>query len=123
MRFPLPCSSASRSGLIPDWRCRSSVFCVKEEPELAQLLQLGQGQVRGVGADLIGPYLPSRRGQAGVAAGPDTVGPAEVRDATIGADAGAREGDQVLTFEYPLGDQLDVLLRRGCVCLAHAALC
>jgi hypothetical protein len=79
-----------------------------EEPELAEPLQLDEGQVGCVGRDLARWNPPPRCRQSGVAPRPHPVGAAEVGDAGVGADARAREGDDVLGVDDPAGDLLDL---------------
>jgi hypothetical protein len=81
-----------------------------EELELAESLQLGEGEVGCVGSDLVARNPPLRRGQAGVASGPHPVGAAEIGDAGVSADAGARKGDDVLGVEDPTRELLDLAL-------------
>jgi hypothetical protein len=78
--------------------------------ELAEPLQLSEGEVGCVGRDAITRNPPPRGGQAGVASGPDTIGAAEVGDARVGADAGAREGDDVFGADDPTRKMLDLPL-------------
>ena len=82
-----------------------------QELEFAELLERDQSQVRGVGPDLARGNTPSRRREAGVAPGPHPVGATEIRDAGVGADACAREGDQVLALNYPLSYCLNLLFQ------------
>jgi hypothetical protein len=87
------------------------VVCVlrDEEPELAEALELDEGEVGCVGLYLARWNPPPRRRQAGVAPRPHPLGAAKVGDAGVGADARAREGDDALAGDYPPGDRLDLL--------------
>jgi hypothetical protein len=67
-----------------------------EELQLAQLLQLDEREVGFVWRDPVARNPPSWGWQTRVTARPDTIGAAEVGDAGVGADAGAREGNDVL---------------------------
>jgi hypothetical protein len=80
-----------------------------EEPELAEPLELDEGQVGCVGLDPARRNPPPWRRQAGVAPRPHPVGAAKVGDARVGADARAREGDDMLALNDPASDLLDVL--------------
>jgi len=80
-----------------------------EELELAEPLELDEGEVGRVGLDPARRDPPPRRGQAGVAPRPRPLGAAEVGDAGVGADARAREGDDALAPDDPPSDRLDVL--------------
>jgi hypothetical protein len=92
-----------------------------EEPKLAESLELGEGQVGGVGPDLSRRNPSPWRRQPRIAPRPDPVGAAEGGDAGIGADASAGEGDGVLGLDDPSGDRLDVLL--GGPVLGHNIRC
>ena len=81
-----------------------------EELELAELLKLDESQVGGVGLHLVWRNPPLRRWQAGVTSRPHPARTAKVRDAGVGADASAREGDNVLALNDSASDGLDVLL-------------
>jgi hypothetical protein len=63
-----------------------------------------------VGCDLVTWNAPLWCRQAGVAPRPHPVGAAEVGDAGVGADASAREGDDVLGVYDPTRDLLDLPL-------------
>jgi len=80
-----------------------------EEPELAEPLELDEGQVGCVGLDPARRNPPPWRRQAGVPTRPHPVGAAKVGDARVGADARACEGDDMLALSYPASDLLDVL--------------
>src|SRR5215208_1663824 len=62
-----------------------------------------------VGLELARWNPPPRRRQASVAPRPHPVRAAKVGDARVGADAGAREGDDVLALNDPSSDRLDAL--------------
>jgi hypothetical protein len=72
-----------------------------------------------VGLDLARWNPPPWRGQASVALRPHSVGAAKVRNAGVGADARAREGDNVLALNDPSSDCLDVLFEA--LFLGHSA--
>jgi hypothetical protein len=80
-----------------------------EEPELAEPLELDEGQVGCVGLDLARRDPPPWRWKACVASCPYTLGTTKVWDARVGADTRAREGDDILGPSDPPGDRLDVL--------------
>ena len=63
----------------------------------------------GVGPDLARWNTPPRRRQAGVAPRPHPLGAAKVGDAGVGADARAREANDMLALDYPSSHLLDVL--------------
>jgi hypothetical protein len=99
-----------RQELGPDARPAVEVIGIlrDEEPELAQPLELDEGQVGRVGFDPARRNPPPWRWQAGVAPRPHPLGAAKVGDAGVGADARAREGDDVLALNGPSSDRLDV---------------
>jgi hypothetical protein len=65
--------------------------------------------VGGVGLDLVRRNPSPWRLQASVASRPHSFGAAKVGDARVGADARAREGDDMFALIDPSGDRLDVL--------------
>jgi hypothetical protein len=81
-----------------------------EKLELAELLQLDEGEVGGVGHDPVARNAPLRCWQAGVTPRPYSVRAAEVGYARVGADAGTRKGDDVIGVDDPTRDLLDVFL-------------
>jgi hypothetical protein len=89
------------------------VICVlrDEELELSELLELDERAVGCVGFNLARWNPPPWRRQAGVAPRPHAVRAAKVRDAGVGADASAREGDEVLALDDPPSDCADVLFK------------
>jgi hypothetical protein len=88
------------------------VVCVLryEEAELAEPLELGEGEVGGVGLDPVRRHPLPRRRQAGVPPRPHALGTAEVGYAGVGADARASEGDDVVALDDPPSDRLDLLV-------------
>ena len=74
--------------------------------------------MRCVGLDPAQWNPPLWRWQASVAPRPHAFGAAKVGDAGIGADARAREGDEVLAFNDPPSDCLDGLFEA--LFLGHA---
>jgi hypothetical protein len=81
-----------------------------EEPELAEPLELDEGQVGWVGFDLARGDAPPRHRKSGVAPCPHAVGAAEVGDAGVGADARTREDYVVLALNDPPSDLPDVFV-------------
>src|SRR5215212_6608805 len=79
-----------------------------EEPELAELLEFEEGKMGRVGPYLTGRDPPHRCRQASVAPGPHPVRTTKVRDARVGAYAGARKGNHVLGPYDPPRDLLYV---------------
>src|SRR5215218_2171727 len=53
---------------------------------------------------------PPRRRQAGIPPCPHALGTPEVGDAGVGADARAREGDDVFALDDPPSDRFDVFV-------------
>jgi hypothetical protein len=77
-----------------------------KELQLAQPLQLDEREVGFVWRDLVAWNAPPWGWQTCVTARPDTIGAAEVGDAGVGANAGAREGDDALGGDDPTRDLL-----------------
>jgi hypothetical protein len=81
-----------------------------EEPELAEPLEFDKGDVRRVRLDSVRRYSPAWRRKSRGASRPHPVGTAEVGYAGVGADARAREGDDVVALDDPPSDRPDVLV-------------
>jgi len=80
-----------------------------EELKPAEALELDEGSVGCVGLDLARENPPPWCWQAGVAPSPHSIGAAKVRDAGVGTDTSAREGDDALGADYPSSDRFDLL--------------
>ncbi len=89
---------------MPDRRWRLSVFCVMTNWSLPSRWSSTRAR-----CDALGLTSPGATRQAGVAPRPHPVWTTKVGDAGVGADAGAREGDEVFAAHDPASDGLDVL--------------
>jgi hypothetical protein len=81
-----------------------------EKPELAQPLELDEGEVGRVRLDSARRYSPAWRRKSRGAPRPHPVGPTKVGDAGVGADTRPRKGYDVVALDNPPSDRFDLLL-------------